>query len=418
MQCTRRFGDFYRLPLGSGVLVVNDPEHIAVWLTDYDRFVKGKMSRAIEPALGLGIPISDGDRWRRNRRAMNPMFARRNLDRLAAAVATSIQDSLERWELLAQRREVVDVYREVSILTMQVLQRTMFSSTVADAELPELVDAFDHLRRWMGGLMLTYWLPGSVPAPGYRAGRRARQLIHDRIVRAVQKRRESPTDDVDLLNLLLAARSEDGVPLSDEEVYDELLGLWFGGYDTTGSALTWTLAMLSQNPEAAEALRAESDAYSGDFDTMADLTQLTYAKAAFDEGQRMQGALLLTRDALQDCEIAEHHVPAGSMVGLSAFTLNRHPAYWRDPDRFDPSRFLGDEGAAMHKYQFVMFGGGPRHCIGAGLAYLEAQSALTMIARRFHVQPQPGWTPRHDFHLSVGVRGGMPSTIRLRAKEA
>jgi cytochrome P450 len=197
---------------------------------------------------------------------------------------------------------------------------------------------------------------------------------------------------------------------------DELMGLWFGGYDTTGSALLWTLALLAQNPEAGEALRAEADAYTGNFDGFAELQQMKYAKAAFDEAQRLQGSLLLTRDAETDREIAGYTVPAGSMVGLSSYTLGRNRNYWEMPERYDPERFLGARLDAQHKYQFVMFGGGPRHCIGSSMAYLEAQIALTMIASRFHVQPVAGFVPKHDFHLSVGIKGGMPATIRLRNK--
>ncbi len=416
LECSRRYGDFYRLPLGPGILVINDPEHIGEWLTDYQRFTKGEMSRALEPALGYGIPVSDGERWRRSRTAMNPMFARRNLDSLATSVAASIDDSLARWSQLADEGSIVNVERELGLITMQVLQRTMFSSTVSDHELPRLVDAFDQLRRWMGGLMLTFWAPAWVPTPRQRTGLRARRLISTRIHQAIEDRRRHPTDDVDLLNLLLDARDEYGSALSDDEVHDELLGLWFGGYDTTASALAWTLALLAQHPEALRTLRAEADAYEGEFASMADLAHLPYAKAVFDEGQRFQGALLLTRDAVADCDIAGHHVAAGTMVGYSAYTLNRHPRFWREPDRFDPSRFLGEARATMHKYQFIMFGGGPRHCIGSGLAYLEAQFALTKIVRQFHVQPAPGWVPRHQFHLSVGLRGGLPATIHHRTR--
>jgi cytochrome P450 len=103
-------------------------------------------------------------------------------------------------------------------------------------------------------------------------------------------------------------------------------------------------------------------------------------------------------------------------VGVSAYTLNRNPAVWEHPERFEPERFLGERRAEQHRYQFVQFGAGPRHCIGSGMAYLEAQQVLTMVAQRFEIVTPPGWTPRHDFHMSIGIKGGLPARLRRRAR--
>lgn len=415
--CVARYGDVYHLPLGpGGTTVVNRPELVPAWLTDGEHYTKGAMSHALEPVLGDALPIAEGERWRRNRRALNPMFSRRSLDGLAATVSGALADSMARWDRIAGSGEVVDVQRELSILTMQVLQRAMFSSSVDEDELPLLMDRFRSVMLYMGGLMATFWAPGAVPVPYRRRGARAMRDIHALFDRVVAERRAAPTDDADLLNLLLECRHADTEePLSDADLRDELMGLWVGGYDTTGSALLWTLALLAANPEHAEALRGEADAYHGAFDSIGETRAMSTAKACFDEGQRLQGALLLTRQAGEDATVGDWHVPAGSQVGVSAYTMNRHPDLWDgDPSAYDPTRWLDPERQPTDKYQFVMFGGGPRRCIGSSMAYLEAQFALTMIAQRFHVVPEPGFVPRHQFHLSVGIKGGMPATIRRR----
>ncbi|MBA2281966.1 MAG: cytochrome P450 [Acidimicrobiia bacterium] len=414
--CVARFGDIYSLPLGpGGTTVVNHPELVGSWLTDYDRYHKGVMARALLPALGDGIPISDGDKWRRNRKALNPAFGRRNLDGLAGIIGRSLLDSIQRWDRIAETGHEVELYRELSIMTMQALQRSMFSSSVDDTDCPELVDLFRAQARYMGGLMATFWAPRWVPVPASRRGISAVAEINRRIDDVVGRRRAAPTGDADLLNLLLDIRHEDnGTQLSEAELRDELMGLWFGGFDTTGSALVWALALLAVNPEAAARLREEADAYHGDFTSFADLTSLPYAKAVFDEAQRVQGALLLTRQALVDDEIGGYLITAGSQVGVSAYTLNRNPAVWEHPERFEPERFLGEQRAAHHRHQFVQFGAGPRHCIGSGMAYLEAQFALTMIAQRFEIVTPQGWTPRHEFHMSIGIKGGLPARLRRR----
>lgn len=418
-DCVARYGDIYSLPLGpGGTTVVNDPEFVGSWLLDYSRYHKGVMSRALVPALGESIPVADGERWLRNRKALNPAFSRRNLNGVTQIVRGAVDDVLARWDAIADSGEEVDIYRELSILTMTVVQRSMFSSSVPDEAVPELVDHFRVQTSYMGGLMLTFWAPSWIPVPHARAGRRAVTAIRARIEDAITDRRANPTEASDLLNALLNVGADGAEPLEHENLVDQLMGLWFGGFDTTASALAWTVAMLAQNPDAMEALRAEADAYGGNFDSFADLTQLSYAKAAFDEAQRMQGALLLTRQALEEDEIGGYYIPAGSQVGVSAYTINRHPALWGEPERYDPMRWLDERKNSQHRFQFVQFGGGPRHCIGVGLAYLQAQFVLTKIAQRFHLQPRPGWTPRHAFHLSVGLKDGLPGRVIHRHRGA
>ncbi|EHB58504.1 Unspecific monooxygenase [Mycolicibacterium rhodesiae JS60] len=418
-DCVAKYGDFYSMPLGpGGTLVVNDPDHVASWLLDYSKYHKGVMSRALVPALGESIPVADGEPWKRSRKALNPAFSRRSLNGLAELFRDSFDDSLARWDAIADSGEEVDIYRELSILTMAALQRSMFSSSVSNADVPELVDLFRVQTTYMGGLMLTFWGPSWLPAPGGRAGKAAVTTIRKRIEAAIADRRANPTDTPDVLNTLLALDGEDGATMDHENLVDQLMGLWFGGFDTTASALAWSVALLAQNPDALEALHAEADAYTGNFDAVADLNSLPYSRAAFDEAQRLQGALLLTRQALEDDEINGYFVPKGSQVGVSAYTLGRHSGLWDKPLAYDPMRWLDHRKETMHKFQFLMFGGGPRHCIGSGMAYLEAQFVLTKIAQRYYIQPRPGWAPRHDFHLSTGLKGGVPGRIIHRQRKS
>lgn len=414
-DCVERYGDIYSLPLGpGGTTVVNDPQFVGEWLIDYTRYHKGIMSRALVPALGEGIPVADGEPWRRNRRALNPAFARRSLNGIAQILEGSVEETLKRWDAIADSGEEVDLYRELSILTMAALQRSMFSSSVPAEGVPELVDLFRVQTTFMGGLMLMFWAPSWMPVPGGRAGKRAVAKIRGRIEEAIADRRANPTDTPDVLNTLLAMTPDLDDPVEHLNLVDQLMGLWFGGFDTTASALAWTVALLTFNPDALEALQSEADAYTGNFDSYSELASLPYARAAFDEAQRLQGALLLTRQALQDDEIAGFFVPAGSQVGVSAYTINRHPDYWDNPDQYDPMRWLDERKDNHHRFQWVQFGGGPRHCIGMGMAYLEAQLVLTKIAQRFYIRPRPGWTPQHEFHLSIGLKGGLPGRIMRR----
>lgn len=157
---------------------------------------------------------------------------------------------------------------------------------------------------------------------------RAVAAIRAQIEEAIADRRPNLTGTTDVLSTLLGASQDGSVPMEHENLVDQLMGLWFGGSDTTASALGWTVAMLAQHPDALEALCAEADGYTGNFDSFADLNELPYARAAFDEAPRIQGALLLTRQALEDDEIAgvrhepDRH-PRGSLPRVQGMRRNR-----------------------------------------------------------------------------------------------
>lgn len=410
-----RYGDVFRLPIGRGVTFLNDPELIGPWLLDPDkRYAKGEAITNMEPAVGGGLPVVDGERWRRTRKALNPVFGAQSIGRLAPSIAGSIEHSMERWEQYARARQEIDLQRELSLMTMRTFQRTMLSSAIAEEQLPRLIELLALQARYVLGRIVTFWAPPWLPVPGQRRGEPAKQEIRSLIAAEIVKRQADPIDEPDLLNRLLELKNEEGEPLSVEELCDELSGFLIAGFDTTAAAITWSLALLATNPEAAERLRAEADAYSGDFGSGAETDAMPYATAVFSEAQRMQGFLGVLYRATEDDEIAGYHVPAGSQVGWSDYLLGRSPRLWEHPERFDPDRFLGERLACQHRYQALPFGGGRRLCIGFRLSVLQAQFALTMIAKRFHVQPAPGFRLRHRAGVSIELVGGLPATLRLR----
>ncbi len=190
------------------------------------------------------------------------------------------------------------------------------------------------------------------------------------------------------------------------ELRDELMNLLFGGFETTQSALGWTIALLDAHPAARDRVVEEVLGFGDGLPTSLDQVQeLRWTKACFDEAQRLQGAPLFSREAVVDQEIGGLDVPAGSLVGVSPYALHRKPSLWREPDQYDPSRFID---ADIDRFAFIPFGAGPLDCIGSNLAYLEATLTLAVLYRRHRVAMRPGFLPVHDFHLSTGMKGGCP----------
>lgn len=407
-------GDVYRPRLpGVTLTMVDHPDHVREVLgAGADRMAKGRMNRRLEPVLGDGIPISEGEKWRRNRRLMNPMFGRKQLDRLTATVAEAVEERVDGWARWNGSGEVIDLDPPFGSVTMNVLLKAMFGTAVDPDDVDRTVADFRDIGRFMAGRLLTVWAPNWMPVPFQRKGRPAVERVNGMIDELITARRRDPAEHDDLLSALIDARFEDGEPLTAKELRDELMGLLFGGFETTQSALGWTVALLDQHPEARHALVDEVSALGGRLPTSWDEVQaLTWTKACFDEAQRLQGAPLFNREAVIDQEIGGVPVPTGSLVAVSPYSLHRKPSLWAHPDRYDPTRFVGTD---IDRFAFIPFGAGPRHCIGSNLAYLEATLTLAALYGRHEVRMRDGFTPEHDFHLSTGMKGGCPVVLDAR----
>lgn len=415
-SCAARYGDIFSLPISkTGMIVINDPDQVESWMADYKGFQRGNLMHSFDPVFGNSVVLLEGEEWRRDRAALNPAFSPKSVNRMASLVSSSIQDSMRRLEEIARTGEETDLHRELEVMTFKVLQRSLFSSAVEDQEVPGLIKLFHLMTQYLGGLSITFGAPRWMPVPGARRGIPAVEELRARINRAIAERRANPTEIPDLLNVLLSMRTEVGEPFSDVHIRDELVAMWWGGFESSSMALAWTLALLAMNPEKAERLRAEADGYTGDFSLARDVAAMPYAKAAFDEGMRIQGSPLLhARRAVEDTEVAGFKVPAGTDVVASQYILSKDPRLWSNPLRFKPERFLDKSSIPVNRLQFIPFGSGPRACIGLRFAYMEAQFALIMIAQRFHIVPRVGWEPRRHFQFAIGMKGGFPATVRAR----
>ena len=217
--------------------------------------------------------------------------------------------------------------------------------------------------------------------------------------------------------MLLRARAQDGEPLTDGEICDEVATFMLAGHETSANALTWSLALLSAYPAARERLEEELAAVLPDRDpAAADVPRLPWARAVVSEALRLYPpAWTIERDALADDDVAGTPVPAGSMVAISPYLVHRHPGFWSDPAGFDPGRFLpGGDGdiATRHRYAFIPFGGGRRACVGASFAELETVLVLATIARRFRLELTARGMPAPV--AQVTLRPGQKLPMRLR----
>lgn len=257
------------------------------------------------------------------------------------------------------------------------------------------------------------WLPTSTG----RRFQKARKRLDQTIYGLIERRRKNGEDLGDLLSMLLLATDEDGAGgMSDRQVRDEAMTLFLAGHETTANALTWTLYLLSQNPDCERRLHREIDAALGgrppEFD---DLPRLPYTGMVLAESMRLYPpAWGVGRLALEDYRIGEWRVPAGSVLLMSGWVTHRDPRWWPEPERFDPGRWTAEAKDARPKFSYFPFGGGSRLCVGERFAWMEGGLVLASIAQRWRPRLVPGHPVEPEPLITLRPRHGMRMTLDPR----
>ncbi len=221
-----------------------------------------------------------------------------------------------------------------------------------------------------------------------------------------------------MIGRLLAARDEEtGAPMSDHEIAEEALGMIIGGHETSSSALSWIWCELDQNPAVRERLLAELEEVVGTQPlSMEHLPRLVYARMVIEETLRLHPPFWFeNRNVVDDVELWGEHIPKGSVVVFSRYSLHRHAGFWKDPERFDPERFRPDQEENKRSvHAHIPFGGGPRICIGVHFAMMELLVVLAVIARKYKVVLDASHRHEMAAHLTMTPKYGVK--VRLEAR--
>ena len=412
-----QYGDVVQFPIPRPPsYLINDPEGVRRVLVSNSRNY-GKQTiqyRSLSLVTGEGLLVADTEAWRQQRPLVQPAFHHETLEHVVAHVDTAVQRLVREWESLPSG-SIVDVDTAMMTTALEVVGHALFGTDLsADAE--RLAEAtLTALDVVVARARVPITPPSWVPTPGNRRLRGAVRQLDAAVTRMIAERRSRPADaPQDMLDLLLAARDDTGRGLTPTEVRDQIVTFIVAGHETVASALSWTWALLAEYPDIQLALQAEADAVlAGRPATFADYSRLPYTRAVLDEVLRLYPpAWLVTRRSLQPDVLGGREVPAGAILILSPWLLHRHPLVWRDPDRFDPMRFL--DGSA-DRTAFIPFGAGPRQCIGRDFAYVEGVLILATLAGRFDVAfPDGGRRPAADPLVTVRPVGGVPLRVTAR----
>lgn len=408
-----RFGNVYRVVQGAHAFYVAREAELVreVLVSNAAMFDKRHSAfQRLSLLLGDALLTSEGERWRRQRRMVQPAFARARLIEYSAVMADEAAKLLER----LPRGKPLDISREMNALTLRIVTRTLFGLTLE--EHGETGKAMRDLNRWFAVPPMFLRL-----VPGAQARlQRAMATLDAKIVRLIEVKREQlarePERCTDLLSALLAARDEDGATLTAQELRDQMLTLYLAGHETTSQALTFTFYLLSQHPHAQETMRAELDrVLQGRIPSYADLERLPYTEQVIKEALRLYPpAPVIPRHVAADTLLGEYPVARGSEVVLWTYLIHRDPRYYPEPDRFLPERFAPDRESTRPKGAYLPFGAGQRACIGQAFAMIEAQLIVATLGAKLRFEYAGRAPVRIRAGVTISPRGGMPMRLYAR----
>jgi unspecific monooxygenase len=381
---------FSRPFLGRQSFLISHPDAIRHVLVDnhanYGR--TPATIRILRPILGDGLFLAEGPAWRYQRRTIAPAFAPRSLDVAARHIAEVAEETLR--ELEARGTGAVDLLRVMQRLALEVAGRSFFSQAMREHG-AALRGAFERYgARLARPSFLDFLLPAAAPSPLDVARRwQAREFrrVLDRII--AERGRTPPTDPPrDLFDVLVTARDpETGKGFDRDGLRDQIATLIIAGHETTALALFWSCYLLTLAPEVQELVAGEAASVDlAPARAERAFERLPLAKAVVQEALRLYPpAFTIVRLAWGPDELCGEAVPEGSLVVMAPWILHRHKRRWAHPERFDPTRFLPGT-PPPDRYAYLPFGIGPRVCVGAQFALIEATLVLARLLAAYRLE--------------------------------
>lgn len=404
----QQYGDCFRVPAASRVAdtwVITGPDWIRrVLVSNHRNYSKGVGIERVRVLLGNGLMASEDGRWRRQRRLMQPAFHKAALAHYFPVYHRQAQLLAGRWRHAAREGQVVNVTEAVSETTLAAVLEALFSE-----DLPGFCDE-------QGRLPFQLVSEDRQRDLQFAVRFRALGATIREVAEARRRERRYPPD---LLSHCLLARERDGAaPMSDKQLVDEVLTLIVAGHETTAASLNWVWYLLATHPEQCGELCGSVSQYAVDsvpgWET---LQRWQPVEEVIKEALRLYPpGWLYTRRALQDDCFGDYRMPAGTDVFICSWLLHRHPGYWDEPEVFRPQRFSPDREAHRHRYAWLPFSAGPRHCIGETFAMAEMMIHLAVIVAQ--LRPLPLEAQAVELETGINLRPREPLYLHFEICDA
>jgi cytochrome P450 len=415
-DCRRRFGDIYtmRLPQQAPFVFLAAPEAIKkVFTGDAEVLHAGKGNRIIEPLVGHhSVLILDGTEHMRQRRLLLPPLHGERMHAYAELMRSITEESLARWP----KGRPFALHERMQAITLDVILRAVFGLDEG-AEMRSLAALLVELMQ--PPPMLLAFLPlvrRDIPGSPYAKFLRRRDRVRGELIAIIRRRRgegeAAAARRTDVLSLLLAARDEAGLPMTDEELRDELMTMIVAGHETTATALSWAFERLLAAPEAMAPLAEEIGRFGGRELDLARVREMEYLDATIKETLRLRPIIpIVVRELQAEWEVEGYQLPKGTRVAPCVYLAQRRAELFPEPERFRPARWLG---AKVDPYAWLPFGGGIRRCVGMAFAQYEMTIVLATVlagARLRRARGEAGVTRRS---VTLAPKGGTEVILEAR----
>ncbi len=396
-------GDVFQLnmPGQRAVVLVGPDANRFVLVTARDKFLWRMADDPVVALFNEGVLVMDGEEHDRLRTMMSPALHRRALAHYVADMVRLTDATTVAWTP-GSPLVMLDEMRKI---TLKILTETLFKVDIS----PDMMRLWQPVLKAIQFISPGYWLLSKrLPRPGFARHIETLNTYLDEII--ARRRVAMPADADDLLSVLIASG------MADRAIRDQLITLLIAGHDTTTALLAWALHMLTSHPAVMQRARAEVDSVlDGAPPTIETAADLGYLSRVIDESMRLYPPVHLgSRLVAEDVPYQDYLLPAGSRVMYSIYLTHRHPAYWDEPERFNPDRFDRANKRTVPPYTFLPFGGGPRNCIGAAFGQLEAKVILARILQQFDLQAT-GVPVHMSVKATLEPHPGVPVLAKRRA---
>ncbi len=396
-RLARDAGGFARYELSDRtVYFVNDPRLVReILLVREADFAKWAFNESFRAIFGTGLIGSHGELHRRMRKVAQPPLQPSVVPRYAKIIVDLTRHRMDRWQ-----NGIIDLSREMTMLTVQIVSSALFSVPLSEETATEIREAVSILMR------LNTKLGG---APEDVAAFRDANEIINRIVAEIDDRGPSDPNDGNLLALLLEANRA-GL-LSREQMHQELRTFLLAGHVTTAQTLACAFWLLARHPQAQENIHRERDrVLAGETPRLEHVERLKFCERVVFEALRLYPPVwVFGREALNECEVDGISIEVGQELVVVPWLLHRNPEFFPEPDAFKPERWENDLRSRLPRGSFLPFSTGARSCLGEHFAMLETILVLASISQQWKFadlpgSPDPGWSAQLLFWPRRGIR--------------
>jgi cytochrome P450 len=412
------YGDVSRFRVGPSYwYLITHPDDIHDAMTTRSNiFLKPKIAKRLwEKFLGNGLLTTEGAEWKRQHRLVLPAFHRQRIASYGDVMVAYTHRMIDRWTEGAQ----VDIDNEMVGLTLEIVAKTLFDADVR-GEAKTVGNAMNVLNKEM---LEHIHMPLPVPRwwPSARNKRKLAAIddIESIVKTVITERRKSGEDRGDLLSMLLQTRDESNDQLSDKEVRDQMMTIFFAGHETTAHAMSWAWYLLAKHPKVTARLQADIAAVTGgDRLTVSHLAELPYLEQMVKEALRfLPSVWIFIKEPTEDVTIRGFHIPKGAPVLISPYLTHHDPRWYPSPETFDPDRFSKERVKEIPKGGYFPFSGGQRICIGKSFAMMEMRLILGSMLQRLQPEVDPDYELQAKAELSLHPEGPLPVQVTLRKKQ-